>query len=196
MRRILQGRRPSACSTPAKPASRSTANEVGPCSARPAIASVSSSTVTSKPMALSSSQGRCRSCAAQPEPCRREPEQRAVVEDVAFVVAPGGVVDPAGFQLCHVAQGDAVEEGLGVRALDAVFRHRRDVEQCRLAADGEIFELLVPQRMRGLIAGPIVPVIGPGQRIDARLERRGQPQRAEMRLRCGAGVDGAMASCC
>ena len=41
------------------------------------------------------------------------------------------------------------------------FDHRRDVEQRRLAADGEIFELLVPQRMRRAVAGPIVPVLGP-----------------------------------
>ncbi|MGC3974949.1 MAG: hypothetical protein QM771_11270 [Nitrospira sp.] len=92
---------------------------------------------------------------AQPEACRRQPEQRAVVEHEALVVAPCGVMDAAGPEPGHVAQRDAVEIGFGIRTLDPVFGHRRDVEERRLAADGEIFELLVPQRMRRAVAGPV-----------------------------------------
>ena len=99
-----------------------------------------------------------------------EPEQRTVVEHIALVVAPGGVVEATGLQLRDVAQGQPVEEGLGVRPGDAVLRHRRDVEQRGLAADRELFELLVPQRARRAVARPIVPLLRLHQRVDARLE--------------------------
>ena len=42
--------------------------------------------------------------AAEPETVLGQPEKRTVVEHMAFVVAPGGVVDAAGLELRYVAQ--------------------------------------------------------------------------------------------
>ena len=102
----------------------------------------------------------------------RQPEQGAVIQHMAVIVAPGRILDPSGLQLAHVAQRQAIEETFGIGSAYAVFDHRRDVEQGRRGADREIFELVVENRVRRLVARPGIPVVGGRQRLDARMERR------------------------
>ena len=59
----------------------------------------------------------------------------AVVEHLALVVAPAGVVDLPHRHLEHVAGRDPVQQARGVGPLDQVLHQRRDVDQRRRVAD-------------------------------------------------------------
>ena len=101
---------------------------------------------------------------------------------MAAIVAPRRIVNLAGFELGDVPERYPIEERLGIIALDEVFDHGRNVEERRLAANCEIFELFIPQRQRRLVAAPAVPILPGGQRFDAWLEWRRQTKGAEMLL--------------
>ncbi|MNL69182.1 hypothetical protein D3C87_1940070 [compost metagenome] len=66
--------------------------------------------------------------AAKTERIGRQAKQRAVIQHVAMIIAPGGVVDAAGAELSDIADGQAVKVTLGVRSGDPVFDHRRNIE--------------------------------------------------------------------
>ncbi len=147
-------------STPSNPASRSTAKGGRPCKAR-----------RRRPQAPPSpkrrSRLRCRAAragaalAAQAEAVRREAEQRAVVEDETLVVAPRGIVDASGLQLRYVAQGEPVAEASASGPSMRYFTIGEMSNRAAWLRMAKYSSLLVPQRVRGAVAGPVVPFAGP-----------------------------------
>src|ERR1043166_8604126 len=96
---------------------------------------------------------------AQGGVCRRpavgvlgEARDRAVVNDVAALVAPRRVDDLADGDLAH----DAVNQARSMRAADAVLEEWRDVYQGRGVADGVVLVLVVGLvRANGVVARPV-----------------------------------------
>ena len=102
-----------------------------------------------------------------------EARHRAVVEQLAFVVAPAGVVHLSDGELGDVARHDPIEQPRGVGALDQVLHQRRDVDQRRVVADRPVLaleaEVVGPDRN---VPGPAPPVLRQAERGGARMERR------------------------
>ena len=61
-----------------------------------------------------------------------EARHGAVVEQLAVVVAPAGVIDLPDLHLVDVARGQAMQQAGRVPASDLVLDQRRDVDQCRM----------------------------------------------------------------
>jgi hypothetical protein len=125
--------------------------------------------------------------AAQAEVLIAKAEQGAVVEHVAGIVAPDRIGDAARLQLAHVASQEPVQIALGVRAADAVFHHRREVEQGGGVAHGEVFQLDLAVAVGHVESGPAAPVVVVTQRRSALVERR----RLERRFIVGQGAHAA-----
>ena len=81
--------------------------------------------------------------AAEHEVVGAAAKECAVIQQLALIVAPGGVMDMAHFQLRHIADHQAVETGFRILACDPVFHHGREVIDAGLVADGGIFHGLV-----------------------------------------------------
>ena len=97
---------------------------------------------------------------------------RAVVQQLAVVVAPAGVVDLPDLQLVDVARGQAVQQARCVTAGDLVFDQRRDVDQRGVVADRPVLAV-EPEivRAHGEAAAPAAPVVGQAQCGRARVKR-------------------------
>jgi hypothetical protein len=67
---------------------------------------------------------------------------RPIVDDLAVLVAPRRVVDPAGCELRRVAGDHAVDEARGVGAVDPVLEQRRDVDEGRGLADRVVLDVV------------------------------------------------------
>ena len=132
----------------------STAQEVGPCSASAAMSSVTSVICTSKPIAESSSQSSCRSAGAQAVFAVRQAERRAVIDDVAGVVAPDAVRHATRLEPRNVARDEPIQVARGVRSDDAVLHHRRQVVERRRVADREVFLLDGREHVDRRVTGP------------------------------------------
>ena len=151
----------------------STARDFGPCSDSAAIWSVRSVIVTSMPTAFMCSQRSEGSAEVRRKLVLAEARHRAVVEQLALVVAPARVVDLPDRELRDVARHDAVEQPRGVRALDQVLHQRRDVDQRRVIADRPV--LALEPEVVGAdrdVARPAAPVLRQAQRGRARVEGR------------------------
>ncbi len=92
-------------------------------------------------------------------------EDRAVVDDLALVVAPDRVGDAPGPDLCHVASDQAIDVVERVRSGDAVFRHRRQVEDSRRVANRKVLGVRTVEFVWRRVALPLVPLFD-------RIERR------------------------
>jgi len=80
----------------------------------------------------------------------------AVVNDLAFGIAPAAVDDLIQRNLIDVAGDDAIDEASGVAAGDAIFEERRDVQEGSGVADGVVLVLVVHfVDTDGVIAGPL-----------------------------------------
>ncbi len=97
----------------------------------------------------------------------------AVVEQLAVLVAPAGVIDLADRHLEDVARGHLVQQARGVRALDDVFHQRRDVDQRRRVADRPV--LAIELELVGAdddVPGPAPPILREAQARRALVEGR------------------------
>src|SRR6266498_1151062 len=112
---------------------------------------------------------------------------RAVVDLLSIVVAPGRVEDLADLCFADVACDDMIEQPSGVTASDEILVERGDVEQRRGVADRVI--LAVVRQLVGAgddIAGPAPPGLSFGQRTGARMKRRGPQAQAAVGVSAGA----------
>ncbi len=114
-------------------------------------------------------------------------EQRAVIEQLAVLVAPGRVVDVTDLELRRIADREPVEIVGRIAAGDAVLLHRREVIDRRLIADRAMLHRHVVEGERRRVAGPGAPAVELVQRRSPRMERRGQQRRLEMEPRIGHG---------
>ena len=126
---------------------------------------------TFRPDAFSVSQRRFGSAAVQRNACSRQPRHRAIVDDLAVLVAPRRVVDLADAHLRGVARDDAIDEAHRVGAGDAVLVERRDVDQRAGVPDRVVFVLVMRLvGADGVVAGPVAVVEALAQLERARVE--------------------------
>ncbi|MCZ6528858.1 MAG: hypothetical protein O6949_00815 [Chloroflexi bacterium] len=59
----------------------------------------------------------------------RQPPDRAIVDDLAIVIAPGAVEDLTDLAMSHIARHDAIHNGSSLRASDVVLEKWGDVDQ-------------------------------------------------------------------
>src|SRR6185436_7138879 len=101
-----------------------------------------------------------------------ESMDRAVVDDLAVLVAPGRVPDLPHGELRGVAGDHPVDERGRVRAGDAVLVQGRDVDQRGSLADRVVLDVVrVGVRGRGPVAGPLAPLLLAIERGGPRVER-------------------------
>ena len=97
----------------------------------------------------------------------------AILDDVAAVVAPGGVLRVARLACPDVAHEDTGQEPLGVGSGDAVLVERRRVEEAGAVADGEVLELVRHLVARGgQVIRPVLIESGLVERGEALVEGR------------------------
>src|SRR5258706_9216349 len=107
-----------------------------------------------------------------PELVRGEAMDRAVVDDLAVLVAPGRVVDLPDLELRRIAGDDPVDEPLRLWTGDAVFVERRDVDEGGCLADRVVLDVVgVGVHRRGPVARPLPPLELPVERRGPRMER-------------------------
>ena len=116
-----------------------------------------------------------------------QPEDGAVVDDMAVVVAPHGVGDAIDLELADITRDQSIQESLGIRPADLVLDHRRHVEQGRRVANREVLVLHRRENRQRVVAAPLAEGAGFDQRLVA-LEERGGQQR--LLVHRGVGVDG------
>lgn len=108
-----------------------------------------------------------------------EPGDGAVVDDLAFGIAPAAVDDLVHGDLVDVAGDDAVDEAGGVAAGDAVFEERGDVNQRGGVANGVVFVFVVGFiDADGVIAGPFAIVEALAEREGAFVKSGSDGQRS------------------
>jgi hypothetical protein len=100
---------------------------------------------------------------AEPVVALAQVEDRAVVDDLAVVVAPDAVTDLAGLDLRDVARHEAVQERECVRPRNPVLRHRAQIEYGAGVADRCVLERLVEVGVGGRVVLPPVPLV---QRVE------------------------------
>ena len=125
------------------------------------ISSVISSMVTRSRPTRSVEPGEVGLYGGQQELVRRRPQDDAVLDDEAAVVAPGRVLGVAWRAGPDVACEDARQEVLGVRTGDPVLVERRRIEHAGGVADREVFELVGHLvAVGGERPGPVLPQAG------------------------------------
>ena len=115
---------------------------------------------------------------ADQEPVLPQTLHVAVLQDVAVLVAPRGVGDPADPALRDVARHHPVEQPLGLRSLHLVLEQRRDVEEGRRVADRPVLALgrrLV--RLGADVTRPVAPGAALAEGLGPSMKRR--PERLE-----------------
>ena len=146
-------------STPVQPIAFSTAQLVGPCSASAATSCVSSTIGDVEAVRGARQPVELPLLRAQPIVAFAQVKDRAVVDDLAVVVAPDAVADLARLDLRDVARDQPIEERQRIGPCDAVLRHRREVEHRAGVADRRVFERLVEVRIGGGVVLPPVPLV-------------------------------------
>src|SRR6202008_942155 len=85
-----------------------------------------------------------------------EARDRAVVDYLAFRVAPTAVNDLIDGDLINVAGDDAIDELRGITSGDAIFEERGDINEGGGVADGVVLVLVVHLvDADGVVAGPL-----------------------------------------
>ena len=134
---------------------------------------------TSRPAAFIVSQRYCGSAAVQRSSSSDDPVDRAVVDDLAVLVAPRRVDDLPDLELRRVARHDAVGEAQGVGTRDPVLVQRADVDDGGRLADRVVLDVVeVGVRGRGEVAGPLAPLHLDVQRRGPGMERGADAQRS------------------
>ena len=107
------------------------------------------------------------------------PVDRAVVDDLAVLVAPRGVDDLADLEPRGVARHDPVGEAEGVGTRDPVLVERADVDDGGRLADRVVLDVVeVGVCGRGEVAGPLAPLHLHVQRRGPGMERGADAQRS------------------
>ena len=120
--------------------------------------------VTSRPRAFWRSQRQLRVGGGPAELLLVDAMDRAVVDDLAVLVAPGRVEDLPDLELRRVAGDHAVDEADRVRAGDAVLVQRADVDERGRLADRVVLDVVgVGVDARGVVARPLPPLHLPVQ---------------------------------
>ena len=102
-----------------------------------------------------------------------QPPDRAVVEDLALLVAPAAIAHLPDFQAGNVPHHDTRKKRRRVRTAHVVLVERRHVDQPGGVAKGEVFAFVVRVvRANGVVPGPVFPAHGFVQLGCARMERR------------------------
>ena len=115
---------------------------------------------------------------ADQEPLALQPLHVAVLQQMAVLVAPRRVHDPADAALREVARHDAVEQALRVGAPDLVLEQRRHVDQSGRVADRPVVAVRRRLVAQGAgVARPVAPGAALAQSLRTAVERR--PQRLQ-----------------
>ena len=109
---------------------------------------------------------------AEPEGPVLQAVERAVVEDLAVVVAPQRVAHPARPEAGDRARREPIDEALRVSTPDPVLVERAQIEERRRVSDREVLLLDLGVDPRRRVAGPASPVPSQGERPRAGGERR------------------------
>lgn len=99
-----------------------------------------------------------------------EAHQDAILDDAAVIVQQHRVIAVPVLHLAHVARHDAVQQGLGLGALDFKDLFAGHVQQAGSLADGPVFFDRVGEKV-GLEVG-IVQLVVRGDLADRRMKRR------------------------
>ena len=144
---------------------RSSAPEVGPCTASAATVSDTSSIDTSSPDGVLHEPSQARIGGSPAIALLAQPRDRSVVDDLALLVAPRRVDHLSDGKLRRIARDEPVDELRGVAPCDDVLEERRDVDQRSGVADGVVFVLVVRfVRADGVVARPVAVVQALAQR--------------------------------
>src|SRR4029079_8283441 len=101
-----------------------------------------------------------------------QPMDRAVVDDLAVLVAPRRVPDLDHRELRRVARDDAIDERWRVRTADPVRVPGRGGDERGRLADRVVLDVVgVGVRGRGPVAGPLAPLLLAIERCGPRVER-------------------------
>ncbi len=98
-----------------------------------------------------------------------------VIDDLALIITPHCIGNPAGSDLAHVAREQAIQISLCIRSRNAVLRHRRQIEDCSRVPNREIFHVFAIQCVRTRVTLPLVPCVYCVERLHPRVEWRTQP---------------------
>ena len=124
---------------------------------------------------------------AQAKLALAQPEQGAVVDQMAGIVAPHAVLDPVDLELRDIPGHQPVEVGRGIRPRDPVLDHRRQVVECRAVPDREVFLLDGGEHVHSRVSRPGDEAVDLAQGPGAGMKRRLEQRALEVRRQIGSG---------